>query len=58
MIANLESVIVRIFSRDIPDLIVDGDQCWYQNGKLHRDNGPAIVRPDGREEWYQNNKLA
>jgi len=26
-------------------------------GKLHRDDGPAIIRADGSEEWYQHDKL-
>jgi hypothetical protein len=28
---------------------------WYKHGKLHRENGPAIVWPDGSMMWYQNN---
>ena len=27
---------------------------WYQNGKLHREDGPASVSPCGDEFWYQN----
>jgi len=23
------------------------------NGKLHRENGPAIICPDGAQEWYR-----
>jgi len=23
-------------------------------GQCHRDDGPAIIRPDGRQEWYRN----
>lgn len=25
-----------------------------RNGKLHRDDGPAIIHPDGRQFWYRN----
>lgn len=25
---------------------------WYLNGELHRENGPAIERPNGNHEWY------
>lgn len=35
-----------------------GRQIWYRNGKIHRDNGPAITYPDGmREEWYHDGLL-
>ena len=30
---------------------------YYRNGKLHRDDGPAIIRPDGTQEWYKEGKL-
>ena len=30
---------------------------FYKNGKLHRKDGPAIIRADGHEEWYKNGKL-
>ena len=37
-------------------------EAWYQNGKLHREDGPAkiVYRTDGSVEielWYQNGKL-
>ena len=35
----------------------DGTQNWYQKGKLHREDGPAIIYPDGEERWYQYGKL-
>ncbi len=30
----------------------------YRNkkGQLHRDDGPAVIFPDGSEEWYKNGK--
>ena len=27
---------------------------WWQNGKRHREDGPAIEHSDGRREWYLN----
>jgi hypothetical protein len=30
---------------------------WYQNGKRHRTDGPAIEWANGNNEWYQNGKL-
>ena len=29
----------------------------YQNGELHRVNGPAVINADGTQEWYQHDKL-
>ena len=34
-----------------------GSICWYQNGVLHRDDGPAVEWADGSKFWYQNNKF-
>lgn len=32
-----------------------GDLFWYnENRKLHREDGPAIIRVDGTEEWYKD----
>jgi hypothetical protein len=30
---------------------------WYLNGKVHRENGPAVVYADGTKEWYLNDML-
>jgi len=30
---------------------------WYKHGKLHRENGPAVVKPDGTIKYYINNQL-
>ncbi|HYD18896.1 MAG TPA: hypothetical protein VEF76_10495 [Patescibacteria group bacterium] len=29
---------------------------WHRDGKLHRDNGPAIEQADGSKEWYRNGR--
>jgi hypothetical protein len=34
----------------------NGYQTWYQNGKLHRTDGPAIIYSDGTKYWYLNGK--
>jgi len=34
----------------------NGDKAWYQNGKRHRLDGPAIERSNGYKAWYQNGK--
>ena len=30
---------------------------WYLNGRLHREDGPAVEYNDGRKSWYINGKL-
>ena len=34
-----------------------GSKRWYQNGKLHRLDGPVVEWADGTKQWYQNGKL-
>jgi len=35
----------------------NGSKYWYLNDKRHREDGPAIERPDGSKFWYLNGKL-
>ena len=35
----------------------DGRKEWYKDGKLHRDDGPAIECADGSKHWYKDGKL-
>ena len=35
----------------------NGNKSWVTNGKLHREDGPAIEWSDGVKEWYLNGKL-
>lgn len=35
---------------------IRGDKSWYINGKLHKEDGPAIQRSNGDEFWYANGK--
>ena len=32
------------------------NKYWYLNGKLHREDGPAIDYINGSKHWYLNNK--
>ena len=34
----------------------DGSKHWFLNGKLHREDGPAIECTDGSKCWYLNGK--
>jgi hypothetical protein len=31
-----------------------GSKWWYINGKQHREDGPAVIFPDGSQLWYLN----
>lgn len=37
--------------------IPNNHECWYYNGKLHRDFGPALKYDFGSFEWRKNGKL-
>ena len=32
----------------------NGGKEWFLNGKLHREDGPAIEWADGNKEWFLN----
>ena len=34
----------------------NGTKRWYSNGKLHREDGPAIEYANGSKSWYINGK--
>jgi antitoxin component YwqK of YwqJK toxin-antitoxin module len=34
-----------------------GNQFWYQNGKPHREDSPAIIWANGDQHWYKNGEL-
>jgi hypothetical protein len=36
--------------------VYDNRTEWYFNGKLHREDGPAVERSDGYKYWYLNGK--
>jgi hypothetical protein len=35
----------------------NGEKHWLLNGKLHRENGPALELSTGSKAWYLNDKL-
>jgi hypothetical protein len=35
----------------------NGNKYWYLNGKLHREDGPAVERSDGSKSWYLNGEF-
>ena len=42
--SNYKTYEVRIYP--------NGDKYWHLNGKLHREDGPAVDCADGHKEWY------
>ena len=34
----------------------NGYKQWWLNGKLHREDGPAVESANGTKEWYLNGK--
>jgi len=34
----------------------NGNRAWYQDGKFHRLDGPAIEYANGSKYWFQNGK--
>ena len=39
------------------DVDTDGTKSWYLNGKLHREDGPAVEYAIGTKSWYLNGKI-
>ena len=38
-------------------VLPNGIKIWSnEEGQLHRDDGPAMIWPDGTKLWYQNDK--
>jgi hypothetical protein len=35
----------------------NGDVCYYKNGFLHREDGPAVTNTQGYKSWYFEGRL-
>ena len=42
---------------DSISIAMDGTKEWWRDGKLHREDGPAIIWGDSSEEWRFNGEL-
>jgi len=42
-----------------PEMKIDtyGEKRWFLNGKLHREDGPAVEYPNGTKFWFLNDLL-
>jgi len=59
---ELESVAPEVSDDGEPEeletIYEDGTRVWHDaNGRPHRDNGPAVIDPDGTEIWMQHGLL-
>tara|TARA_B110000503_G_C6989604_1_gene346792 strand:- start:284 stop:544 length:261 start_codon:yes stop_codon:yes gene_type:complete len=43
--------------KPICEINIYGNKHWILNGKLHREDGPAIEWHDGSKAWYINGEL-
>jgi hypothetical protein len=41
---------------DNPVVDKHGTQRWYRDGKLHRENHPAVIYANSAKYWYRNGK--
>jgi hypothetical protein len=51
---------ISIFGDHMKDGMVvakDGTKRWYSDGRLHRENGPAVMYIDGTNVWYYHGEI-
>jgi hypothetical protein len=55
---DLDEVNARLVARNAPKpkLTRRRRQDWRRDGKLHPEDGPAIIYASGAEEWYFESK--
>ena len=37
-------------------MVTNGDKFWFKNGKLHREDGPAMEYANGDKYWFKDGK--
>jgi hypothetical protein len=47
---------MELISMPNPHIDEDGNQYWYLNGLLHKEDGPAYISKAGYKIWYINGK--
>ncbi len=47
----------EIYQKDGQTEDHDGYKRWHRDGKLHREDGPAIEGPDGYKAWWRDGRL-
>jgi len=57
---NNENIMNKNMNEIECKVVVHGNietKSWFKNGKLHKDDGPAIISTTGAKYWYQNGIL-
>ena len=49
--------IPKIVAQPVETMDKKGNIYWYVDGKLHREDGPAMITHNGSEYWYKNDQL-
>lgn len=39
------------------NIFENGIECWVLNDQYHREDGPAIIFPDGEIRWYRHGSI-
>ena len=40
------------------EILIDGTKIWRnERGEIHREDGPAVIYPNGKQCWYINGKF-
>lgn len=53
---NGQQLGIKGFFRDI-EILKNSVEQWWIKGKLHREDGPALIRKDGTKLWFRYNRL-
>lgn len=49
------AIVIESYVQD--DEYIEGYKAWYKHGKLHREDGPAVIRNNGEEHYYKDGEL-
>jgi hypothetical protein len=50
---SMSAIVTRVTAVTHPD----GTKAWYRDGKLHREDGPAVEWSTGSKFWYRDGRL-
>ena len=55
--AIVEASRIEYEGEDNIEIYIDGYQAWYRNGRLHREDRPAIIKDSGLKQNYLNGQI-
>ena len=57
LIESMIDKIITLDRHDYPEINSNGTKRWFNSeGKIHRENGPAVIWTDGTVCYYQDGK--